>query len=54
MNRWMDRIQLRCGGSLGISDDLINFWGRIHENKMAHRGHFEKNVAKKAYGCDIL
>ena len=30
MNRWLDRIQIWRDGSLGISDDLINFSGRIH------------------------
>ena len=26
MNRWLDLIQIWSGGSVGISDDLINFW----------------------------
>ena len=26
MNRWLDCIQIWYGCSLGISDDLINFW----------------------------
>ena len=37
MNRWLDCIQIWLGCSLGISDDLINFWDE-HEsikNKMA-------------------
>ena len=35
MNRWLDCVQIWCGFSLGISDDLINFWNKSIENKMA-------------------
>ena len=28
MNRWLDCIQIWYGCSLGISDDLINFWDK--------------------------
>ena len=41
-------------GSLGISDDLINFWEEFIKNKMGDRGHFEKMAAQKACGRDIL
>ena len=34
MNRWLDLIQIWYGCSLGISDDLINFWDESIENKM--------------------
>ena len=50
INRWMDRIQICYCGSLGISDDLINFWEKIIKNKMADGGHLEKMVAQKACG----
>ena len=46
LNRWLDRIQIiLCGGSLGISDDLINSWEESIKN--VHRGHFEKNSHTK-------
>ena len=35
MNHWFDCIQIWYGCSLGISDDLINFWDESIENKMA-------------------
>ena len=42
MKRWLDRIQILRGGSLGTSDDLITFWEDSIKNKMADGGHFEK------------
>ena len=38
MNRRLDCIQIWCGCSLGISDDLINFWDESIKNKMAACG----------------
>ena len=35
MNRWLDCIQIWYGCSLGISDDLINFWDESIKNIMA-------------------
>ena len=35
MNRWLDCIQIWYCCSLGISDDLINFWDESIKNKMA-------------------
>ena len=35
MNRWFDCIQIWYGCSLGISDDLINFWDKASKIKMA-------------------
>ena len=35
MNRWLDCIQIWYGCSLGIFDDLINFWNESIKNKMA-------------------
>ena len=35
MNRWFDCIQIWYGRSLGISEDLINFWNESIGNKMA-------------------
>ena len=54
MNHCLDRIQILCSGSLGISNALINFWGEFIKNKMADGGHFEKIPTGKAYGRDIL
>ena len=42
------------GGSLGISDDLINIWEEFIKNKLADGGHFEKMFAQKACGRDII
>ena len=47
-------VQIWPGGSLGISDDLINFWEESIKNKMADGGHFEKIATRKACGRDIL
>ena len=54
MKRWLDRIQISCGGSRGISDDLINFWEDSIQNKMADGGHFEKIATRRACGRYIL
>ena len=54
MKRSLDRIQIWRGGSLGISDDLISFWEKSIENKMADGGHFEKIATLRACGRDIL
>ena len=35
MNRWLDCIQILYGCSLGISDNLLNFWDAFIKNKMA-------------------
>ena len=35
MNRCLDCIQIWHGCSLGISDDLFNFWDESIKNKMA-------------------
>ena len=35
MHRWLDCFQIWYGCSLGISDDLINFWDESIKNKMA-------------------
>ena len=37
MNRWLDCIQIWYGCSLGISDDLINFWDESIKNRIAAR-----------------
>ena len=41
MNRLLDCIQIRYGNSLGIFDNLINYWNKSIKNKMA--------AAKKNY-----
>ena len=43
MNRWLDCIQIWYGCSLGISDDLINFWDESIKNKMAAAAILMKN-----------
>ena len=45
MNRWLDCIQTWYGCSLGISDDLINFWDKSIENKMAAAAIYKKMAA---------
>ena len=35
MNRWLDCIQILYDCSLGISDDLNNFWDEFDKNKIA-------------------
>ena len=42
------------GGSLYISDDLINFWEELNKNKMADGGHFQKMSAQKACRRDFI
>ena len=37
-------------GSLGIFDDLINFWEECLENKVADGGHLEKWPPNKLVG----
>ena len=54
MNRWLDHIPIWCGGSLGISDDLISFWEEFSKNKISDEGHFENVADQKACGRDIL
>ena len=48
MNRWLDLIQIWRGGSLDISDDLINFWEESNKNKMADGRHLKKNSHQKS------
>ena len=36
-------IRFLCGGSVGIFDNLINFWEEYIKNEVAEGGHFEKN-----------
>ena len=52
MNRWLDCIQIWYGCSLGISDDLINFWDESIKNKMAAPAIKIKMTALKACGHD--
>ena len=35
MNHWLDCSHILQDSSLGISDDLINFWDGLIKNKMA-------------------
>ena len=46
----MNRITILYAGSLGISDDLINFWEEFIENKMADGVLFKKWPPKKLVG----
>ena len=54
LSRWLNRIQYFCGGSLGISDNLINFWENIIESKMADGGHFQKNGRPRSFWARYL
>ena len=54
MNHCLDRIQIACSGSLGISNDLISFWEESIKNKMAEGGHFEKNSHPKSLWARYL
>ena len=45
MNRWLDCIQIWYGCSLGISDDLINFWDESIKNKMVAAVIYKKMAA---------
>ena len=42
-DRWLDCIQIWYGRSLGISNDLINFWDESIKNKMAAAAILKKN-----------
>ena len=48
MNRWLDRIHIWYGCSLGISDDLINFWDESIKNKMAAAAIWKKDGRLKS------
>ena len=54
MNSGLDHLQIWCGRSLGISDDLIIFWEESIKNKMADGGHFEKNSHPKTLWAGYL
>ena len=54
MNSWLDHSKIWCGGSLGITGDLINFWEESIKNKMADGGHFDKIATWRACGRNIL
>ena len=51
MNSRLDRIQIWCGDSPGISDNLINFWEVSIKNismpNHANGGHLKKNICPK-------
>ena len=53
MYRWLNRIQIWCGGFLAISDDLITFWEELVKNKTADGGHTGKMTTQKACERDI-
>ena len=54
MNRWLDCMQIWCGGSPGIFDDLFTFWGKIIENKKTDGRHFQKRWLTKTFVVTIL
>ena len=56
MNRGLDQIQIQCGGSLGNSDDLINFWEEFFKNKMVDQTPktFKKNSQPKSLWAQYL
>ena len=45
MNRWLDCVQILYDCSLGIPDDLINFWDESTKNKMAAAAISKKMAA---------
>ena len=45
MNRRLDCVQISYDSSLGISDDLINFWNESIKNKN------KKDCIQIWYGC---
>ena len=45
----MDPIQILYGVSLGISDDLINFWEKIIKNKILKKWETKKFVGAISY-----
>ena len=47
MNLWLDRIQIYCGGSLGIFDDLMSFLEEYIEHQVVNGGHIEKMTTQK-------
>ena len=49
MNRCLDCIKICCSGSLGIFDDLVNFWDESIKNKMAAAA-----LKKKVVGVGII
>ena len=50
MNSCLDCIQIWYGCSLGISDDLINFWDEFIKNKMAAQLFKKRWPTKKLVG----
>ena len=55
MKRWLDRIQIWRGGSLGISDDLITFWEESIKKKQDGRWKtFWKNSHPKNFWVRYL
>ena len=40
----LDRSHSNFIGTLGISDDLINFWDKFIENKMTDGRHLKKKL----------
>ena len=47
MSRWLDCSHILEDSSLGISDDLINFWEGSTKNKMAV-------AALKKNNCEVV
>ena len=53
MNRWLDCIQIWYGCSLGISDDLNNFWDESIKDKWLPQP-FEKNIDMVVVGVIVF
>ena len=47
MNRWLDCIQICYGCSLGISDDLINFWDESIKKAVGYSDHQRRAESQK-------
>ena len=54
MNRLLDCIHIWYSCSLGISDDLINFWDESIKNKMAAAAISKRMAPLKACGHNNL
>ena len=48
MNCWFDCIQIRYGCSLGIFDNLINFWDESIKNKKVAAAIYKKRAVRNS------
>ena len=53
MNRWLDCIQIWCGCSLGIYDDLTNFWTESLKKWLPQLINHRLFCIQIWYGCSL-